>query len=264
MVFGPAHHEEVWLMKKNIRVVTPVTTKGLWRPEYLKALEAPGYEISVSELDSGPATIHCEFDDMLAVPDTVAKIIAAEREGADAVVIDCMGDPGLRAAREAVRIPVLGPCETSMHLAAMLGQKFSVVTILHRLRPTFENLAKLYGVHDKLVSVRSVEIPLLDLQGNMEATAHALTEQAILAVEQDSADVIILGCTGLLGYAEGVRKGLLEGGYDAPVIDPLPAAVKIAAAVVETGLSHSKLTYPAPPETAIVGFSQPEFSRRKG
>jgi len=230
----------------------------------MKALEAPGYEISVSEIDSGPITIECEFDDMLAVPDTVAKIIAAEREGADAVVIDCMGDPGLRAGREAVEIPVLGPCETSMHLAAMLGQKFSVLTILHRLRPLFENSGKLYGVHEKLASVRSVEIPLLDLKGNIEATTQALVEQAILAVEQDRADVIILGCTGLLGCAERVRKGLLKAGYDAPVIDPLPATVRIAAAVVEAGLSHSKLTYPAPPETPIVGFSQPEFSKRKG
>ena len=251
-------------MKKNIRLVTPITTKGLWRSEDLEALEAPGYEISVSEIDSGPASIECEFDEMLAVPDTVAKIIAAEREEVDAVVIDCMGDPGLKAAREAVKIPVLGPCETSMHLAAMLGQKFSIVTVLHRLRPIYENSGKLYGVYEKLASVRSVEIPVLDLGGNMEATTRALTEQAILAVEQDKADVIIFGCTGMLGCAEGVREGLLDKGYDAPVIDPFPVTIRIAAAIAEAGLSHSKLTYPAPPEKRTVGFSQPEFSGRKG
>jgi allantoin racemase len=97
------------LMKKHIRVVTPIATKGSWRSVDQKVLEGPGHEISVAEIDSDPASIECEFDEMLAVPHTVAKIIAAEREGVDAVVLDCMGDPGLKAGREAVRIPVLGP-----------------------------------------------------------------------------------------------------------------------------------------------------------
>jgi allantoin racemase len=251
-------------VKKHVRLVTPITTKGSWQSIDLSALEGPGYEISVSEIDSGPATIECEFEEMLAVPDTVAKIIAAEREGVDAVVIDCMGDPGLKAAREAVGIPVLGPCETSMHLAAMLGQKFSVVTILDRLRPLFENSCKLYGVYERLASVRSVEIPALDFKGSAGATMQAVTEQAILAVEQDGADVIVLGCTDMVGCAEGIRKGLLDKGNDAPVIDPLQATIRLAAAVVDAGLSHSKLTYPAPPERPAVGFSQPEFSGRKG
>lgn len=249
-------------MKKKIRFVTPVAAKGLWRPEDLEALEAPGCEISVIEIDSGPVSVECEFDEMLAVPDTVAKIMAAERDGVDAVIIDCMGDPGLKAAREAVKIPVLGPCETSMHLAAMLGQRFSILTILHRLRPLYENSAKLYGVYEKLASVRSVESAVLDLEGNMDGTVRALMEQAIPAVEQDKADVIILGCTAMLRCAERVREGLLSKGYDAPVIDPLLATVRIAGAVVEAGLSHSKLTYPAPPGRPAVGFSQPEFSGR--
>jgi allantoin racemase len=247
-------------MKKNIRLVTPITTKGFRNVEEVKIFEGPGYEISFCEIDSGPASIESEFDEMLAVPDTVAKIIQAERDGVDAVVIDCMGDPGLKPAREAVRIPVLGPSETSMHLAAMLGHKFSVVTVLHRLRTLFENAAKVYDTAGKLASVRSVEIPVLDLQGGVEKLTRALTEQAILAVEEDKADAIIFGCTGMLGCAEGVRAGLLERGYDAPVIDPVPTTIRIAAALVEAGHSHSKLTYPPPPEKPIAGYSQPEFN----
>jgi allantoin racemase len=40
------------------------------------------------------------------------------------VVIDCMGDPGLFGARECVSIPVLGPMQTAMGIAAMMGHKF--------------------------------------------------------------------------------------------------------------------------------------------
>jgi allantoin racemase len=67
----------------------------------------------------------------------------------------------------------------------------------------------------------------------------------------------------MIGCAERVCEGLLNKGYDAPVIDPLPVTTRIAAAVAGAGLSHSKLTYPAPLETPVVGFSQPEFSGRK-
>mgnify|MGYP003320815669 CR=1 FL=1 len=52
-----------------------------------------------------------------------------------------MGDPGLQGARECVSIPVIGPCETAMHFASMLGHKFSVLTVLERTVPLIENLS---------------------------------------------------------------------------------------------------------------------------
>ena len=81
-----------------------------------------------------------------------------------------------------------------------------------------------------------------------------LTEQALLAIEEDGADAIIFGCTGMLGCAEAVREGLLAKGYDVPVIDPVPYAIGLAATLVEAGLSHSRITYPAPPPKPVVGY----------
>lgn len=243
-------------MRKHVRVVTPITTKGFRRLDDLSALEGPELVISHAEIDRGPASVEGEMDEALAAPDTVAKIIEAERDGVHAVVIDCMGDPGMRAARECVAIPVIGPAQTSMHLATMLGHRFSVVTVLDRLRTQLENEARLYGVDDELASVRAVDLPVLVLEQDLERTRALLVEQALLAVEQDGAHAIIFGCTGMLGCAEAVRTGLLERGYDVPVIDPVPAAVLVAAALVEAGLSHSKLTYPMPPPKKVVGYDQ--------
>jgi allantoin racemase len=165
-----------------------------------------------------------------------------------------MGDPGLKPARECVAIPVVGPCEAAMHAAAMLGHTFSVVTVLKRLRAQFENQAKLYGVAEKIASVRAVDIPVLDLEGDLGNTKRTLTEQALLAIEEDGADAIIFGCTGMLGCADAVREGLLAKGYDVPVIDPVPYSVGVAASLVTAGLSHSRITYPAPRTKPIVGY----------
>ena len=145
-------------MGKRIRLVTPVISDGfLRRTELFQPVAGWQTEISQVQIERGPASIESEFDEALAVPDTVAKIIEAERDGVDAVVIDCMGDPGMQAAREAVSIPVLGPGEATMHIASMLGHRFSIVTVLSSCIPLMENQAKVYGVAGKLASVRSVD-----------------------------------------------------------------------------------------------------------
>lgn len=247
-------------MSRHIRVVTPITTRGFRDLSEFRALEGPELEISHSEIDIGPASIECEYDEAMALPGTIAKIIEAERDGADAVVIDCMGDPGMKSGRECVSIPVVGPCESAMHVAAMLGHTFSVVTVLSRLRSLIENQAKSYGIFEKLASVRSVDIPVLELEENMNRTKDALAAEAVRAVEDDGADAIIFGCTGMLGCAEAVRSGLLKAGYDIPVIDPVPLAVRMAVALVDAGLSHSKITYALPPAKPVAGYDMPPLT----
>lgn len=246
----------------KIRVITPITTKGLCHPDEFLPMLRPDTELSHVELERGPASIESAFDEMLATPETVARAIEAERDGIDAVMINCMGDPGLHAAREAVSIPVIGPCEAAMHAASMMGHTFSVITVARHLKTQFENQAKIYGVREKLASVRSVEIPVLDLEGDRERTVGALVEQAVLAVEQDQADVIVFGCTGMTGTAAAVEAGLRARGIDGvPVIDPPVWALKLAEAMADMGLRHSKQAWPAPPEKRIDGF---EFVPRPG
>lgn len=241
----------------TIHLITPVTTKGIRNLDEIAHLTGPDLSFTHSLLDRGPPSIESEYDEALAVPDTIVKAIEAERAGADAIIIDCMGDPGLKPAREVVKIPVLGPAESSMHLAAMLGQKFSVVTVLNSVRPMLTNLARIYGVYEKLASVLVVDIPVLELEERFAEVQQRLAETALVAVERDGADVIVLGCTGFLGCADAIGRHLATAGYDIPVIDPIPATACMAEAVVKAGLRHSKRTYAAPRPKTIIGFDMP-------
>jgi allantoin racemase len=180
--------------------------------------------------------------------------VQAEQEGADAVVVDCFGDPGMDAGREATETLVLGPAQTSMHLAALLGQKFSIVTVLDAVVPLIEDLATKYGLADKLCSIRTVDIPVLELDQH-ERLVRALADEAVKAVEEDGAHVIVFGCTGMRGCAAGLRADLAARGYPGiPVIDPVIAAFKLAEALVDLGLAPSKRTYTTPREKALPGF----------
>ncbi len=238
----------------HIRVITPITTPGFRNLGDFSQITGPHLTISLASVSNGPASIECAFDTAIAEPDTIARIIEAEADGVDAVVIDCMADPALSPARECVRIPVLGPSHTSMHLAGLLGHVFSVLTVLPSMRVPIENLAATYGLTSKLASVRAIDIPVLELEAELETTHAALIDAAEQAICDDGAHVIIFGCTGLLGSADAVRSGLLERGYDIPVIDPVPATIRLAEALVAGGLSHSRLTYPAPRNKPIHGY----------
>jgi len=242
-------------MRKRIRVITPIVTEGFSRAEDFQPAAGVETELSHARIERGPASIECEFDEALAVPDTVARIIEAERDGVDAVVIDCMGDPGMKPGREAVSIPVLGPGQATMHLAAVLGHRFSVITVIENCIPMMENQARVYGVAEKLASVRAVHIPVLELEQDQQRLTDALVEQSVMAIEDDGAHAIIFGCTGMIGCAQEVQQGLARRGYGGvPVIDPMPATIKLAEALVDLGLSHSKRTYATPPTKRVVGY----------
>lgn len=126
--------------------------------------------------------------------------------------------------------------------------------MLDRLVLQFEDQATAYGVKDKLASVRSVEFPVLEMEEGRERLSALLVEQAVKAVQEDGAHVIILGCTGMMGLALEVEEGLRERGCPVPVIDPATVALKTAEALVDLGLSHSKKSYPYPPKKEIIGY----------
>jgi allantoin racemase len=240
----------------KIRVIIPSITKefeALGLEQYAPGAR-PDTEISVALLEKGPASIESRYDEVVAVPGVVRRIVEAEKDGVDAVIIDCMADPGLEAAREMVSIPVIGPGQTAMHFAGMLAHRFSVITVLDSAAPMFDLAAVRAGVAERLASVRAVNIPVLEL-GDTERVIRALTEQSGKAVTDDGAHLIVFGCTGMIGLAGDVKEGLEDLGIvDVPVLDPPILAVKVAEALADMGLSHSKRTYPLPPQKEIVGY----------
>jgi allantoin racemase len=241
----------------RIRAVTPIITESfgpMILEEFTRVARADT-EISNVFLESGPASIESYFDEAVAVPGIIARVRQAEREGMDAVIINCMGDPGLDAAREVVSIPVVGPCEASMHVAAMLGHQFAVITVLDRLLPQLELMAQKVGVGGKLACTRAIDLPVLELEEGREQFVGRAVDAAVEAIEEGGAHVIVLGCTGLAGLAQQIESALRERGYDVPVIDPASTALKMAEALVDLKLAHSKRTYPYPPEKEIVGYT---------
>ncbi|PYD02239.1 hydrogenase expression protein HupH [Microbacterium esteraromaticum] len=230
----------------HLRVINPTTTTS-WVPDTLAMFEAavsPDTRVSVATIPAGTPSIESRRDEALVTPWVLRAAREAEMEGCDAIAVDCMLDPGVHAAREVVDIPVLGPCEASMHLAATLGHAFSVISVAAHHRTLMTEQASRYGVEPRLASVRSLDIPVLDLDDDPDRTFTAMVLRAREAVEIDRAEAIVLGCTGLAGQAADVQRALADGGIDVPVIDPSAAATRVLETVVSMGLRGSRVTYP--------------------
>lgn len=199
------------------------------------------------EVPGGPASIESAYEEYLSVPGAIDRLIEAEREGFDGVVLGCFGDPGIDAMREMMNIPVIGPGEASMLLAASLGHRFSIVTVLGSLIPLLERLAWQVGVDRKLASVRTIDIPVLELGSDPEEALARMVREGERARDQERADVVIMGC---MSMAFQNRQDALSARLGIPVVNPVHAAVKMMQALCELGLRHSRTAYPTPPKLA--------------
>jgi allantoin racemase len=235
----------------RILVINPNTTAAMTATieACASAAASPGTTVTAVTPAMGPVSIESHYDEALAVPGLLAEIARAEEEGsADGYVIACFGDPGLDAARELARGPVVGIAEAAMRTAAYLGRGFSVVTTLDRTRGRAEDLAAHYGLARFCRRVRACEIGVLALE---EPGAHeAVLAECRRAVAEDGADAVVLGCAGM---AELCQKISAEIGV--PVVDGVAAATRTVETLVALGLrTGDQSEFARPPAKPYTGL----------
>lgn len=102
-------------------------------------------QISVDCIAEGPDSIESNTDESLAASLIIKDAIKAEKEGADALIIYCFSDLAVDAVRENVEIPVIGPGEVTLSAAAMLSNRFTVVTTTEgNISRTYRRLKESY------------------------------------------------------------------------------------------------------------------------
>lgn len=237
----------------EVCVITPIITMDFRDDSQLDNATSADCSITTYTLERGPASVESAVDEILAAPGVVDAACRAEADGFDAIVIDCMLDPALEAAREAVKIPVVGAGEAGLTAAAKYGD-FSVVTVLQRQEPAFQRLARQYDIAGNLRSVRGIGVSVLDLERARDTSIDATIQGAKLAKDRDGANAIVFGCTGMLGYAAPTANAL--GWPLERVIDPLINAVDKALHAVVAGANTDKKSHPYPDRKRVVGFER--------
>ncbi|MEQ8387754.1 MAG: aspartate/glutamate racemase family protein [Alphaproteobacteria bacterium] len=234
--------------KKRVKIIFPVPlnehTRGMVEPQIPPEMVRPEFEIEFVG-SKGLMSLASSYYDMLIMEMIVFEAgLKSEEEGFDCVCINTVSDSALAALRSRLTIPVIGPGQSAFHTAAMLGKKFSIISMWDEWFPMYRKSLREYGLEDKVASLRSIntrpDVQEL-LAGKEEIVFGKLEEQARKAIDEDGADVIVLGSTTMHQSHKYLSEKL-----PVPVINPGQIAYKLCEVFLELGLSHSKKAFPTP------------------
>jgi Asp/Glu/hydantoin racemase len=187
---------------------------------------SPGTEIVTATATFGTQYVANRVEAAIAAH-AVLDALAHHAAGCDAAIISAFGDPGLAAAREFADIPVVGIEESAILLAWTLGRRYSIVCLTPRLRTWYIECAQEHGLAGRLASVRALDVPIPDITQAKQLLRDRLLAECRLAVDQDEAEVIILGGGPIAGLAREAADEL-----PVPVLDGVSCAVRLAEALV--------------------------------
>ncbi|MCF5141100.1 Asp/Glu/hydantoin racemase [Pseudomonas edaphica] len=214
-----------------------------------RAVASPGTEIVGLTPYFGAESVEGNFESYLAAIAVMDRVMAYDQPF-DAVIQAGYGEHGREGLQELLNVPVVDITEAAASTAMFLGHAYSVVTTLDRTVPLIEDRLKLAGLYQRCASVRASGMAVLELEEDPLAAMEAIVREAELAIRDDKAEVICLGCGGMAGLDEQIRQRT-----GVPVVDGVTAAVTIAESLVRLGLSTSKIrTYATPRPKKVIGW----------
>jgi allantoin racemase len=156
-----------------------------------------------------PAQIYSTEAIKMVTPMVVNKAQWGESKGYDAIVINCMVDPGAREAQDYVKIPVIGIGRAATALASVVG--------------------------DRSEFIYPHEIPVTQLTSDKAFTLKRLREYANQHIQFRGADVITLGCTYLGGASQHLQSEI-----GVPVIPTIDVGLRFAELIVLLNIRPEK------------------------
>ncbi|AZE56797.1 Hydantoin racemase [Pseudomonas synxantha] len=235
----------------RILVVNVNTTESITETiaQQARAVASPGTEIVGLTPYFGAESVEGNFESYLAAIAVMDRVMAYDQPF-DAVIQAGYGEHGREGLQELLNVPVVDITEAAASTAMFLGHAYSVVTTLDRTVPLIEDRLKLAGLYQRCASVRASGMAVLELEEDPLGAMEAIVYQAELAIRDDKAEVICLGCGGMAGLDEQIRQRT-----GVPVVDGVTAAVMVAESLVRLGLSTSKVrTYATPRPKKVIGW----------
>ena len=188
------------------------------------------FDIECKSTPGAPSFIETYADAAAAFPGMI-KLIQENHISCEGFVIACHSDPNLDVMKEITHKPVVGIGESSMKLASMLGHRFSVISDNPHSIPNKEALVHKYHLDGMLASVRAPEENIMDAD-----EPEKYYQTARKAIDEDGAEVIVLGCAAMTGMSQTLQKRL-----QAPVLDGIVCALIVVGGFIKSGLSTSKI-----------------------
>jgi allantoin racemase len=181
----------------------------------------------------------------------------------NAIVLLGGGDPGYAESREIGRrygIPVSSCAHAQMHVATQLGNRFSIIDIAESHNMRMQDLVVQYRFAGHCASIRNIDFPLprppytddrpiqeqqeKAERGERSEMLEAAVEQSLVAIEEDGAEVLMLGCSAAFWMRPLLQQRLTALGWEVPVLEGYRCAIEQAKLLVNLGVDASGLAFP--------------------
>ncbi len=160
------------------------------------------------------------------------EVLKAPEEGYSAVIVDCTCDQLYPETSKKLSIPLVPALHSSLHLAAMLNRRFSIITPTPGQGKIYSRLVNLYGFSKNMVSLQERAVDFISGKSGDDYILSILLEEGQAALNK-GARCIVLGCTALT-----IEK-ILQEKLGVTVLAPGNVAVKTAEMLVKLGLNYS-------------------------
>jgi len=226
----------------------------------LDGLKRPGTTIDVHGMTRvGGLGRQQSYLDFLEMPEVLDNVARAAAEGYDAFLVGHFTDTAVHEAREITRMPVLGLCESTLHVACMMGASFSLVTLSEKSRSHVLANVRRYGLEHYLAEAPTLALdrPIdLDRAFSDPAEAKRVCDQFLAVARASTARgaEVVIAAGGVL-MALLARAGIHEVQPGVPLLNGITALVKAGEMVADMnrimgGAFVSKRLAYAPPPAA--------------
>jgi Asp/Glu/hydantoin racemase len=189
----------------------------------------PDFDVVSDCIPDQPEGVHDDETETAAIPKVLELARKMEKDGMEAVIVSCAGDPGVDWAAASLSIPVIGAGRSVAAAARVLDRPVGVLGITEKVPGV---ILQTLGSHFKEDSVPQGVVSTLDL---MKPEGMAATIEAARGLVERGAEVLLLACTGMstIGAArklhEALRhEALLPKASNVTVADPVRAEAAMA------------------------------------
>ena len=171
----------------------------------------------------------------------VSKIVKEieSNNSSDAFIIACYEDTGIDVIRKITSRPVIGIGEAAFYTANIIANKFSIITNLSASHEALKNNLIKYDLDHKCVSLKSIEVPILDMETMSKSNIKKLENEINRTICEDTPEAIIITSPGILNLTK-----IFSDRFNIPIVEGVTAAATLLENLSKQGLKIKKFTEP--------------------
>ena len=221
-------------MKLEICILNPYTSKNSnekLKKTAMKVIEE-GSRIFINEDDLIDDYFSHHYE-TVNISNLIKQV--EKNNSSDAFIVASFEDIGVETIRKIISKPIIGIGEASFYIANIIANKFSVITNISQTHEAIKNNLIKYDMDHKCVSLKSIEVPILDMETMSKANIKKLENEIERTILEDSPEAIILTSAGIFDLTKK-----LSDKFSLPFIEGVGAATTLVQNLAKLDLRIKK------------------------